>query len=103
MAINILIIVGYLIGTIALGLYLSRYVKTDSDFFLAGRSLTKWVVAGTIIATDVAAIYIVGPAGNAYEGGAPVLLCAWVGNMIAAVSALLVVPQNGPATPRDLA
>src|SRR5262245_32107171 len=75
--INAFIILGYLLGIVLLGVYLSRYVATDSDFFLAGRSLNQWVVAGTIISTDIAAIYIVGPAGNAYEGGVPILLCGW--------------------------
>jgi SSS family solute:Na+ symporter len=91
--INATIIVGYLIAIILLGLYLSRYVKTDSDFFLAGRSLNKWVIAATIIATDVAAIYIVGPAGVAYKSGVPILLIGWTGNMIAALSALFFVPR----------
>ena len=42
------------------GVYLSRYVKKAEDFTLAGRSLNKWVIAGTLMATNVAAIYLVG-------------------------------------------
>jgi len=90
---NLIVLGGYLAGILALGVYLSRYVRRDEDYFLAGRSLNKWVVAGTIMATNVAAIYLVGPAGAAYKSGVPVLLIAWTGNMIAAVSALLFVPR----------
>ena len=93
-SINAIVVAAYLLGMVVLGLYLSRYVRRDEDFFLAGRCLNKWVIAGTVIATNVAAIYLVGPAAAAYSGGGfSVLLIAWTGNMIAAGSALLFVPR----------
>lgn len=94
MNINAIVVLAYLVGTIGFGWYLSRFVKKGEDFFLAGRSLNKWVIAGMIMATNVAAIYLVGPAGAAYAGGGvSVLLIAWTGNMIAAASALFFVPR----------
>jgi SSS family solute:Na+ symporter len=94
MIVNALVVFVYLLSMVVLGVVMSRYVKGDDDYFLAGRSLNKWVVAGTIMATNVAAIYLVGPAGAAYKGGGvSVLLIAWTGNMIAAVSALFFVPR----------
>jgi len=90
---NLIVVVVYLLGVVALGVYLSRFVRRDEDFFLAGRALNHWVVAGTVMATNIAAIYLVGPAGAAYQSGVPVLLIAWTGNMIAAVSAALFVPR----------
>lgn len=88
------VVLAYLVGMILLGLYLSRYIKGSEDFFMAGRSLNRWVIAGTVMATNVAAVFLVGPAGAAYQGGGvAVLLIAWTGNMIAAVSALVVVPR----------
>lgn len=91
---NAVVVFAYLAAMVGLGVYLSRYVRKDEDFFLAGRSLNKWVIAGTVMATNVAAIYLVGPAAAAYKGGGfSVLLIAWTGNMIAAASALLFVPR----------
>ena len=91
---NAIVVFVYLLSMVVLGVYLSRYVKSEDDFFLAGRSLNKWVIAGSIMSTNVAAIYLVGPAGAAYEGGGvSALLIAWTGNMIAAVSALFFVPH----------
>jgi len=92
--INAIVVLVYLLGTTLFGLYLSRFIKKDDDFFLAGRSLNQWLIAGTIMAANVAAIYLVGPAGAAYGGGGvSVLLIAWTGNMIAAASALIFVPR----------
>ena len=58
--INAGVVAAYLLGMVGFGAYLSRYVRKDEDFFLAGRSLNKWVIAGTIMATNVAAIYLAG-------------------------------------------
>ncbi len=92
--INAVVVFAYLVGTVLFGVYMGRFVKRDEDFFLAGRSLNQWVIAGTIMAANVAAIYLVGPAGAAYGGGGvSVLLIAWTGNMIAAGSALFFVPR----------
>ena len=94
MEINAIVVFAYLLSMVGLGIYLTRYVKGDEDFFLAGRSLNHWVIAGTIMATNVAAIYLVGPAGASYAGGGvSVLLIAWTGNMIASMSALFFVPR----------
>ncbi|MBN2450879.1 MAG: sodium/solute symporter [Lentisphaeria bacterium] len=92
--INAIVVFAYLIGVVLLGIYLSRYVRSEEDYFLAGRSLNKWIIAGSIMSTNVAAVYLVGPAGAAYAGGGvSALLIAWTGNMIAAVSALFFVPR----------
>ena len=94
MIINTYVVFAYLLGTVMFGIYLVRFIKKDEDFFLAGRSLNQWVIAGTIMAANIAAIYLVGPAGAAYGGGGvSVLLIAWTGNMIAAGSALIFVPR----------
>lgn len=94
LTVNAIVVFVYLISMVLLGVYLSRYVKDEEDYFLAGRSLNKWIIAGSIMSTNVAAVYLVGPAGAAYGGGGvSVLLIAWTGNMIAAVSALFFVPR----------
>ncbi len=92
--INLAVVAAYLAAMVGLGFYLARYVRGDEDFFLAGRRLNQWVIAGTVMATNVAAIYLVGPAGLAYQGaGFSPLLIAWTGNMLAAASALVFVPR----------
>jgi len=92
--INASVVLVYLALVVAIGIYFSRYIKKGEDFFLAGRSLNMWTIAGMIMATNVAAIYLIGPAEAAKGGGGfSVLLIAWTGNMIAAGSALFFVPR----------
>ena len=72
-ALNAIVVFGYLGSMIALGVYLARYVRKEEDFNLAGRALNQWVVAGSIMATNVAAIYLVGRAGAAVSTGLDIL------------------------------
>ena len=41
----------YLLVLVGLGLYKSKTIKTQSDFAVAGRKLTPWVLVGTMLAT----------------------------------------------------
>ena len=92
-AVNLGIVIVYLLAMLAIGAWLTRYVKSGADYFLAGRSLNRWVICGSVMSTNVAAMYLVGPAGKAYEGGAVILLMAWTGNMLAAISAVTFLPR----------
>ena len=69
-AINLGVVIVYLLAMVGLGVWLARYVRTGDDYFIAGRSLNRWVICGSVMATNVAAIYLVGPAGNAFQVGA---------------------------------
>ena len=87
MTVNLCIVAGYLLAMLAIGAFLARYIRSTDDYFLAGRSLNRWVICGSVMATNVAAVYLVGPAGNASREGVQLLLMAWTGNMLAAISA----------------
>jgi SSS family solute:Na+ symporter len=63
------IIVVYLIGITALGLWASRGIKTSKDFFLAGRSLPWWVAGMSLVVSDIGAKDMIGLAGDAYRYG----------------------------------
>ncbi|CAM2010981.1 sodium:solute symporter family protein [Acanthopleuribacter pedis] len=64
----------YLGILIAMGVVKSRKIKTQSDFAVAGRSLSPWVLVGTMLATWVGTGSILGNAGKAYEIGLAGLL-----------------------------
>ena len=49
---------------IGIGIVKSRKVNTQSDFALAGRSLTPWILVGTMLATWIGTGSILGNAGK---------------------------------------
>jgi SSS family transporter len=64
----------YLLTLIGLGIYKSRQIKTQSDFAVAGRSLSPGVLVGTMLATWIGTGSILGNAGKAYETGFAALM-----------------------------
>ncbi|MFQ6606514.1 MAG: sodium:solute symporter [Fidelibacterota bacterium] len=68
------VISAYLVLLIGVGVYKSRKVKTQSDFSVAGRRLTPWVLVGTMLATWIGTGSILGNAGKAYETGMAALI-----------------------------
>lgn len=59
----------YVIGMIAMGLYFSRRIKNDDDYFLGGRSLGPGLATFAIFATWFGAETCIGTAGAVYSGG----------------------------------
>lgn len=67
--IYILTITVYLFVLVGIGVYKSNKIKTQSDFSVAGRSLTPWVLVGTMLATWIGTGSILGNAGKTYSTG----------------------------------
>jgi len=68
------VILVYLFALIAIGIVKSRKIHTQSDFALAGRALTPWVLVGTMLATWIGTGSILGNAGKTYETGMAALM-----------------------------
>jgi Na+/proline symporter len=63
------VLIAYLVGIIAFGLWSGRgNVKMD-DFFLAGRQMRWWAVGLSVMATQISAITFIGTTGQAYNDG----------------------------------
>ena len=87
---DLVIIVGYLGLITFVGLRLSGRVKSAQDFFLAGRSLTWWIIGLSIIGTNIGANSYVGAAGNAYTVGVAQANFEWIGAIPAMIVASLI-------------
>ena len=59
----------YLIGLVIIGFFKAKQIKTQSDFSVAGRALTPWVLVGTMLATWMGTGSILGNAGKTYQSG----------------------------------
>ena len=64
----------YLFVLVGVGFYKSKKIKTQSDFAVAGRTLTPWVLVGTMLATWLGTGSILGHAAKTYETGMAALM-----------------------------
>lgn len=78
---------GFLATVIGISLYASRKEDTSEDYFLAGRSLTWWLIGFSLIASNISTEHFIGMAGSGF--GAPGLAIASY-EWIAAVSLVIV-------------
>jgi Na+/proline symporter len=63
------VLVFYLAGIVAFGLWVGRGNRRIDDFFLAGREMRWWAVGLSVMATQISAITFVGTTGQAYTDG----------------------------------
>jgi SSS family solute:Na+ symporter len=76
----------YLITVAIVGLAASRRHQQDSeDYFLASRSLTWWVIGGSLIAANISTHHFIGMAGQGYSIGLAIASYEW----LAAVALIL--------------
>lgn len=59
----------YVIGMLFMGYYVSKKIKTDDDYFLAGRTLGPFLATFSIFATWFGAETCIGTAGSVYTDG----------------------------------
>ncbi|MBI1808399.1 MAG: sodium/solute symporter [Gemmatimonadetes bacterium] len=65
---DIVVLVAYLGGTTALGVWLGRNQKNSTDYFVAGRSLPWWAVMFSIVASETSALTFISVPGLAFIG-----------------------------------
>src|ERR1044071_1085409 len=63
-----LIIAAYLVGIIALGVWLGRGQKNTRDYFLGSKNIPWWGIGFSIVAAETSALTIIGVPGTAYAG-----------------------------------
>ncbi|MBA3340187.1 MAG: sodium:solute symporter, partial [Geodermatophilaceae bacterium] len=66
--IDALVLVVYLVGTTALGLYVGRRQKDAKDYFVADRAIPWWAVMFSIVASETSALTFISIPGLAYLG-----------------------------------
>jgi SSS family solute:Na+ symporter len=84
------VVIAYLVGILALGLYFARFVRSADDFFLSGRTLPFWAVGMSIVATDISAMDFVGVSGQSYRFGMAAGNFDWLGSMPAMLLAAFI-------------
>lgn len=87
------VIVLYLIGTIAMGIVIGARMKTGKEFFLGGRRLPWWAIGMSLVATDIGGTDIIGVGGAAFSHGMAIANFEWIGCVPAMiVGAFVFIP-----------
>jgi SSS family solute:Na+ symporter len=75
---DIVIIIGYFTIVLGLGAYFSRYMKSQKDFFLAGKKMPWWIAACSLQATDIGPETYIGVTGIVAATGLAWLNYDWL-------------------------
>src|SRR5919202_7021779 len=70
-ALDAVVLVAYLAGTTALGMWVGRRQKDAKDYFVADRAIPWWAVMFSVVATETSALTFISTPGLAY--GTPAL------------------------------
>src|SRR5579872_5453394 len=62
------IVIAYLLGVTALGVYFRRGSQDAKDYFLGGKSAPWWALAFSIVATETSTLTIIGTPAIAFTG-----------------------------------
>src|SRR5690349_18302661 len=67
-AIDLVVLLAYLAGTTALGIWVGRRQRDSRDYFVADRSIAWWVVLFSVVATETSALTFIGAPTFSYLG-----------------------------------
>jgi SSS family solute:Na+ symporter len=84
-AIDWSIMLVYLVFVLGVGFALKRYVRSSSDFFLAGRSLPAWVCGLAFLSANLGAQEVIGMAASGAKYGIATSHFYWIGAIPAMV------------------
>ena len=77
-----IIIAVYLVSMLVIGIFSARKIKSDKDYFVAGRRGNIWQITGSLLATILGSSAILGTADLAFTQGwaaSWLLFCAAIG------------------------
>ncbi|MBN2475722.1 MAG: sodium:solute symporter family protein [Pirellulales bacterium] len=89
------IVAVYLAGTVAIGIYVNRYIRSMADYMVAGRSLRSFLGIATMIGTELGLITVMYSAQRGFSGGFAAFhigLVAGVVTLIVGLTGFIVVP-----------
>lgn len=87
-----LIIFVFLGMVFALGSWFYKWIGNPDDFMVTGRSITPFILAATLAATNINLYNFVGYAGTSYAHGIGIVWQEWTGMMSLVFSGLFVLP-----------
>lgn len=91
-SLDIVVLVLYFIGIVALTLKATKRAQTADDYFVAGRSMPAWAVAMAMMAALISSNTLVGHPATAYQKGLILLLGSFTLPLVLVFVAKVIVP-----------
>lgn len=82
----------YVVFIVAVGIYVAFRTRTTTDYFLAGRSLSWWLIGFSLFASNVSSSTLVGLSSSAYDSGIAVYNYEWMAALVMIVFVLFFLP-----------
>ena len=89
---DLIIIVGYFILVLGIGVWVGVKTKTEEDLFLGGRSLTWGVIGLSLFASNISSTTLIGLSGAAYTSGIAVSNYEWLSGLPLIIMAAIFIP-----------
>ncbi len=89
---DLAIIIGYILFSIAIGLYLSRRHDSAEDYFLAGRSMLWPFIGISLFASNISSTTLIGLSGEAYSHGIAVFNYEWMAAVVLVLYCIFILP-----------
>ena len=89
------IVVVYLSGSVAIGLFANRYIRNMADYIVAGRSLRSFISIATMLGSEVGLVTVMYTSQKGFTGGFSAFhigLCAGIVPLIVGLTGFIVVP-----------
>ena len=86
------LLLAYMLGMLALGVFFARRQKNLGEYFLAGRRIPVWAAAISIVATSVSAVTFIGAPEDAYAGNLAYLSLNLSGLIAVILVAVFFIP-----------
>ena len=107
---DVLVLVAYLVGVTALGMYFGRRQRDATDYFVASHSIPWWALMLSIVATETSALTFISTPGLSY-GSTPgtgdlgflQIVAGYTLGRIVVATVLLVLAELGKLSQRELA
>ncbi|MEJ2089453.1 MAG: sodium/solute symporter, partial [Gammaproteobacteria bacterium] len=89
---DLLMVLLYVVFIVSLGFYFARRTKTTDDYFLAGRTLTWWLIGFSLFASNVSSSTLVGLSSAAFSSGISVYNYEWMAALVLIVFLVFFLP-----------
>lgn len=89
---DLLMVLLYVVFIVSLGFYFAKRTETTDDYFLAGRSLTWWLIGFSLFASNVSSSTLVGLSSAAFSSGISVYNYEWMAALVLIVFLVFFLP-----------